>query len=187
MTRRMSDLIALYCDHYDNLSNSWNGSRTAILLSRADNYLYMRYKNGETMGISQYQCEEIETLSILDSLGYPMYDVGTYLYKGMIMSIYEKLKSEEVNEEILNDINDPYSSFYQQLAREDYDMGVKMFHSYINNLENSICDDDVSEDVKNAILGENNSKLNVANKAFMIASYMALKNHKNIEDKSIKM
>lgn len=187
MTKQVSDLIALYRDHYDELANSWNGNRTAILISRADNYSYMRYKNGEAIDMSEYQRDEIETLSILENLGYPMYDIGTYLYKGVIMSIYDNLKNNESNEKILSDINDPYSSFYQQLAREDYDMGVKLFHSYINNIESEIDNNKVVEKVKKEILGNKNSKLNVADRAFMIASYMAIKNNKQNENISIKM
>ena len=51
----------------------------------------LRYKNGNISDISEIEQLKMETLDLLESLGYPMDEFGTYLYKDVITTIREQL------------------------------------------------------------------------------------------------
>ena len=83
--------------------NVWNDISYAILLCKADKKLYERYKECEakankknvanvmTSELSDDQLEEMQVLSILDNLGYSLDEMGTYLYKEVIVTAYNEI------------------------------------------------------------------------------------------------
>ena len=85
--------------------------------------------------LSQREKKEVETLKILEELGYSLEETGTYFYKDVIVQAIEQLQeatSEENYRELIIAINNNYSQFYFDIARNGYDVGLKTFHSCIN-------------------------------------------------------
>ena len=60
----------------------------------------LRYKNGNISDISEIEQLKMETLDLLESLGYPMDEFGTYLYKDVITTIREQLGVVETREDV---------------------------------------------------------------------------------------
>ena len=78
---------------------------------------------------------DAKTLKILEELGYSLEETGTYFYKDVIVKAVEQLQessSEESYQELIEDLNNDYSQFYFDIARNGYDVGLKTFHSCIN-------------------------------------------------------
>lgn len=85
--------------------------------------------------LSKREKKEVETLKILEELGYSLEETGTYFYKDVIVQAIEQLQeatSEENYRELIIAINNNYSQFYFDIARNGYDVGLKTFHSCIN-------------------------------------------------------
>ena len=84
---------------------------------------------------------DIEVLTYLENSGYSMDLMGTYYFKDMVITIMEKIVSfssldgEEYNN-LMNEINNPYSQFYLDLARNRYDLGINTFNEYIRKAIN---------------------------------------------------
>lgn len=78
----------------------------------------------------------VEVYHYLLSLGYCPKLKGIIFFKEMIVSIIYKitnmksLDGEEM-QELLAQINSPYSQFYLDLSRNRYDIGVKTYHEYL--------------------------------------------------------
>ena len=85
--------------------------------------------------LSKREKKEVETLKILEELGYSLEETGTYYYKDVIVQAIEQFQdatSEENYRELIIAINNNYSQFYFDIARNGYDVGLKTFHSCIN-------------------------------------------------------
>ena len=85
--------------------------------------------------LSKREKKEVETLKILEKLGYSLTETGTYFYKDVIVKAIEQLQEatlEENYRELIIAINNNYSQFYFDIARNGYDVGLKTFHSCIN-------------------------------------------------------
>ncbi len=78
----------------------------------------------------------VEVYHYLLSLGYCPKLKGIIFFKEMIVSIIYKilnmksLDGEEM-QELLAQMNSPYSQFYLDLSRNRYDIGVKTYHEYL--------------------------------------------------------
>lgn len=98
---------------------------------------YSAYKEGNILvdDLEKREKLEVETLKILEELGYSLEETGTYFYKDVIVKAVEQLQessSEESYQELIEDLNNDYSQFYFDIARNGYDVGLKTFHSCIN-------------------------------------------------------
>lgn len=121
---------------------------------------------------------KVAALSLLEQLGYPMGNIGTYLYVTVIAEIMYKFENSnkdnfvENGKQILKEINNPFSSFYVLLARENLDMGVKSFHEAINdaieNVDLTRVSGGLSYDIYNGLPDE----VSVSENAFILASYL---------------
>ena len=98
---------------------------------------YKDYKEGMVPieKLNEKEKKEVETLKILEKLGYSLTETGTYFYKDVIVKAIEQLQEatlEENYRELIIAINNDYSQFYFDIARNNYDVGLKTFHSCIN-------------------------------------------------------
>lgn len=98
---------------------------------------YKDYKEGMVPieKLNEKEKKEVETLKILEKLGYSLTETGTYFYKDVIVKAIEQLQEatlEENYRELIIAINNDYSQFYFDIARNGYDVGLKTFHSCIN-------------------------------------------------------
>lgn len=163
---------SLYVLNEKRPANVWNDISYAILLSKADFKLYDRYKNGDAISLNEYQTTEMKILSILERLGYPMDELGTYLYKEVVMSAYNEMMENNNTDNLKKEVNSRYSNFYHMIARDYYEMGVKSFHSYIEKACSKKIEEKKDYMLIDRIFSQDELESNYGNKALIIASYM---------------
>lgn len=132
--------------------------------------LLLDYKENDTIHADSY--EKIQVLNLLDKLGFPMDEIGTYLYRDVIMTSLKDIEYKRSNDEILEGLNNFYSSTYQNIARDDYWIGITTLHSLIRRAIDKISDDNTDKLVISEIFSEDDLDSNYGIKAFMIASYL---------------
>ena len=161
--------------------NVWNDVNYAISLAKADQKQYDRYKddmriiNNEPIDeLSEYQLDEIKIMSILERLGFSLDEVGTYLYKEVVMNVYSDIG--KCGENLLTELNNKYSSYYQQIARGYYEMGVTTFHNYIESAIKGIDETGTDESLMETIFGNDLGNSGYGTRAYEIASYMIRSN-----------
>ena len=136
----------------------------------AEKKLLLDYKENDTINTDGY--EKIQVLNLLDKLGFPMDEIGTYLYRDVIMASLKDIEYKRSNDEILEGLNNFYSSTYQNIARDDYWIGITTLHSLIRRAIDKISDDNTDKLVISEIFSEDDVDSNYGIKAFMIASYL---------------
>lgn len=157
------------------------GRSYAKLLAREDMELYRKYNIGDTAEFSEHQLRNMEVLNVLEKLGYPQTELGTYLYKELVMSAFDKIKDfnrkidKDKAEDLLKEMNDAFSSFYVQVARDDMEIGVKSFHLYIGKAIDRIDESKIDSQLAEKIFGKNPVESNYGVQAFKIASYLSKK------------
>ena len=98
---------------------------------------YEKFKSGSLDELSEDRLEQMEVLAMLEKLSFSMDSMGTYLYKDMIVKVMRYLDGQDdlghaLDEaELLQELKNPYSQFYFDLARNEMDIGLKTFHSHI--------------------------------------------------------
>ena len=166
-----------------DLKNVLNGSSYAAFCAKNDREIYHEYKSGETEKLTVEEIKEMQALSVLEDLGYPLDELGTYLYKEVIahardeMDGYNRRKEEdkEKAQALLIDLEDAYSNFYHMIAREDLEMGIKSFHICIWRAVQEIDDSKIDRELAEKIFGKNPIPLTYGAQAFKIASYLSKK------------
>ena len=154
-----------------------DGTSYAMFEAHLDKEAYEKSKKGELEEISEIQERDIKILRILEGLGYPMDELGTYLYKDVIAEAYEKVKDVSSRRDmdkcrdLMASLNDAYSDFYRWIARDDKEMGVKSFHFYIGEAISKIDDDSIDKELAIKVFGSNPEDLNYGLQAFQLACY----------------
>ena len=146
-----------------------NSSRTA----------YIKYKKGERF--PDDYLDEVRIVEILDDLGFSIDEVGTFLYAKMILSVLAYLREipirgivlseEELNEQLEN----AFSQFYLDIARNDLDIGIKTFHFSIKRALLKVDLDSVDRKLATTILGDNFDISDYSHNALAIAKYLNIK------------
>ena len=159
----------------------------AIWCANYDKKVYEKSKQESLEDISITKKRTLKILSLLEKLGYPMNELGTYFYERLILSVYENLieiiDKEDIQkyEQLVSELNDNYSSFYLWLARDDLEIGIKSFHFYIEKAiskANNHLNDELISDIYDQNIEV--SKLNQGNRALHLAMYLL----KNSEEKT---
>ena len=169
---------------YEKLLLIINGVSYAMNEANEDKKKYSLFKQGYTQVFTEEENKNMQVLSILERLGYSLDELGTYLYKDVIVEVYKKIedvsrsKNIDMYSVLISQLNDAFSNFYHNLARENKDMGVKSFHLYINKAIEKI-NDDVDKELSKRIYGDNPEELNYGLQAFQIAAYVADKHAYN--------
>lgn len=172
MIKRLVDLTEL-----EKLNMLIDGTSYAMFEAHLDKEAYEKSKKGELEEISEIQERDIKILRILEGLGYPMDELGTYLYKDVIAEAYEKVKDVSSGRdmdkcrELMASLNDAYSDFYRWIARDDKEMGVKSFHFYIGEAISKIDDNSIDKELAIKVFGSNPEDLNYGLQAFQLACY----------------
>lgn len=155
----------------------WIGSLT-MKTAMNDSLLYDKYKND--IEVSEDKIIDMEILSILDRLGFPMNELGTYLYKDVISSTYENIRNCKDESDILNimaDLKYRYSNAYSMIARDGYEMGIKTFHRFVEDAVKKIDEDKIDIAFFDTIFDET-SEHDTGSRAFEIASYLIKEDNK---------
>lgn len=156
-----------------------------------DRNYYEEFKLGQSEQLSEENLRDMNLLSILEKLGYPLDELGTYLYKDVIAEVYEFLKGiskrsdMEKCRNMLSQLNDSYSQFYHNIARGNKEMGINAFHLYIQNAIDKIQEDSINKKLSSKIFGKKTEELTYGTQAFLIASYTSnLYSCDNVEEYS---
>lgn len=110
--------------------------------------IYSMYKSGQLQSCGKYE-REFKVLELLDSMGFPMNHPGTYFFKDLIIKIFYTLAFADHNGRInlIRELDNPFSNFYFDLARNDLDLGIKSFHEFVldafNNMDVGNADPDL--------------------------------------------
>ena len=93
---------------------------------------YIEYKNRVNSG-SNYKSLEFETLITLENMGYPINDIGIYYFRDLIVRACV-LKKEGINDtDLCTLLDDKFSQFYFDVARNENDIGIKNFNRIIGS------------------------------------------------------
>lgn len=138
---------------------------------------YEAYKKGELKNVTE-DCEsEMKILNLLEIIGYQLDNIGTYLYKNMIFRIIYYLRGNKVRGEELSvptlkeQLENPFSQFYVDIARNDLDIGIKTFHATIIMASKEAIKQEQETEVVQ-ILGEEFDLTKYIANAFTIANYL---------------
>lgn len=137
----------------------------------------LKYKNGKIV-LTEEEQMSMDTLDLLESLGYPMDEFGTYLYKDVIMSIRQKLGNIQTRSDIkdskniLEEAKSPYSQLYFNLARNERDIGVKEYHRIMLNSFKKIDYEKASSEVLYKVYGNIPFGMDYGENAFTLATFL---------------
>lgn len=160
-----------------NLNMVWCNNPVSI---HVDNSMvdYKLYQKDPT-DIRKGQGDSIEVLDLLAKLGYPMDLVGTYLYKDMILIAKNYLldiQDDQVQKnQLLAQMQSPYSQFYFDIARNDLDIGIKTFHEYVNEAIENIQYNKADSILMQEIYPIKANEIPVGKNAFLLSQYLVNK------------
>ena len=158
-----------------------HGTNIAMNEASADRKKYIDYSYGEDLELTEDEMKDMELLEILESLGYSINELGTYLYKDVIKEAYKCIKDldlksdDEQKRAIISSLTDAFSGLYHYIARECKEMGVKSFHLYIQKSIDKINYSLVDKELSTKIFGDQKAEQDYGMQAFQIASYVARK------------
>ncbi|MBO5121385.1 MAG: hypothetical protein J6C28_06850 [Bacilli bacterium] len=139
---------------------------------------YAKYKSGSSEGFSEERVEQMEVLNVLEKLSFPMDEVGTYFFKDMIVKAKRYLNGtddfgrEISQEELLQELQDPFSQFYFDLARNELDIGLKTFHTTIEHALESVDYEKADTTLLLEIYSNFSKETDYGEHALMIAKHM---------------
>lgn len=144
-----------------------------------DKTCYSAYKEGKLAEMSFETEQEMRILELLEQLGFPMDDAGTYLYKNMIARAVRKISDVSTREEILackdlvTQMKTPYSQFYVDVARNDLDMGVTSFHRCVQRALSKVDATKAEPMLLFQIYSNFTEDMDYGEQAFVLSSYVA--------------
>lgn len=140
--------------------------------------LHEIYWSGRIYGFDQYdltdyQKQDLDILYLLEEFGFSLNETGTFLYKEMIAEAINKLSTatdRESKEIIYQQMQQPFSQFYVDVARNNLDMGIKTYHSFVSlsyrHREKDCINRRLAREMK-----LNTQEENYAHQAYKIANY----------------
>lgn len=129
-------------DCKEDLIKVLDGTSFAKTIAKKDKEKYEQYKAGTYKSDVESDYGDIYILALLEGMGFPMDNLGTYLYKELIMEVKEQLKEKEETiesyNEIYDDVNNFDSNLYLWVASDYLEMGRKTFMLYMKQAFDSI-------------------------------------------------
>lgn len=145
--------------------------------AKKDKENFEKYKKGEYSDSSNNTLNNMKILDLLQRLGYPMEELGTYLLKDVIAEVYNYIQDENGNKDvdkcnsIIKELNNPFSNVYHYIAREWKEIGIKTLHLFIQRAQNRIDYNSIDKELSKNIYGNNLEDKNYGFHAFQIAAY----------------
>ncbi len=155
----------------EDLIRVLQGPCFAILEAKKDREKFQQYQKDKVVDFSKEELKDMKILEILQKLGYSINELGTYLYKDVISEIYNEIPKRK-NSELIQELNNIYSSFYLYIASEWKEMGLKTFHAQIKKARERMNIPLIDNELKKRIYGEN-EKATYGIQAYQIAKYIA--------------
>lgn len=166
------------CSHEETKKMFLYGTSYVMWLTNFEKELYEKSKKEPIEDLKGSERISVQILSLLEKLGYPMNELGTYLYAKVILSVCESLNEIIADEDIekynklVSDLNDAYSSFYLWIARDDLEIGLKSFHLYIERTISMIDYSKSNKKLISSIYDKDITELNYGEQALYLASYL---------------
>ncbi|MEE3342570.1 MAG: hypothetical protein VZS44_00585 [Bacilli bacterium] len=138
---------------------------------------FEKYKKNEDNFFDEDILDNMRLLDLLQRLGYPMEELGTYLFKDVIYEVYNYIKDDNGDRDdekcshIMKELSNPFSSFYLYIAREWKELGIKPFHLFIRRSQDNIDYKSIDKGLVKKIYGNNMGDSNYGFHAFQIAAY----------------
>lgn len=155
---------------------------------------YLSYKNNSLIIKEQTKILEMKVISLLEEIGFPITEVGTYLYTEVIVKIIniitalestkkiykDHLKEQEIiniinnsKQELIDELNNLTSNFYIELSNKE--INLSLFHSYIKK---SIVDNNKDSKKEDKLFEEKISKeqISYGELAYKIANFIISNN-----------
>lgn len=139
---------------------------------------YEKYQAGCLDDFDEKKLLEMEVIGVLDKLNFPLCEVGTYLFKDMIVKAIHELDGYDyfgnllTEDALLMQMRQPFSQFYVDIARNELDMGIKTFHTYIERMLEDVNYKNMDISILCEIYGNSFKDTDYGEHAFLIAKYM---------------
>lgn len=169
----------------------------AVYLSSLDKKMFYDCKNGILKKLPEEKTNEMNVLLLLEQLGYPMDELGTYLYKNVIINVINYLENVNTEREIrdckclVKELKDCFSNFYLNIARFELEMGVKTFHKNVKDTFSKIDYSKININLFSEIFGNIKMSIDYGELAFILGSYLSgklvTKKENNIEYDEVKI
>ena len=173
----------------EKLNSVLFGNCLAVYCANTDKKNYKQYKLGNISKLTNDELIDMKVLDLLYSLGYPNNELGTYLYKEVICELYRYINDnfDELTmveyEYIIKDLNNAYSQFYFNQARNILEMGVTSFHLYIQDTINKIDENKIDKELSKKVYGPNPVEFNYGIQALQLTGYLLNKySYDNVEN-----
>ena len=160
----------------ERLNVFFNSVNFMANVAHQDKKAYEAYKRTQEV-VEGASIEELEILNILDELGYPLGEIGTYLYKALIVNILNYLWGVPIRREVLSEeelkeqLNNPFSQLFFDIARNDMDLGIKTFHAAINRASANVDIESVNRKMSEEIFSGDFDPVDYSFNALDIAKY----------------
>ena len=132
----------------ERLNVFFNSVNFMANVAHQDKKAYEAYKRTQEV-VEGASIEELEILNILDELGYPLGEIGTYLYKALIVNILNYLRGVPIRR----------------------DLGIKTFHAAINRASANVDIESVNRKMSEEIFSGNFDPVDYSFNALDIAKY----------------
>ena len=129
---------SLIAEYRDDLLNVLDGTSLAKTIAKDDKDKYDKYKKGAFVSDKKYDYKNMYILSLLESLGFSMDELGTYLYKELILEVEEQLEKSSGESSI-----DSYKKLLNKISNinEEGSLEQEKFDHYNNRFINYISND----------------------------------------------
>lgn len=138
---------------------------------------YKMYKSGKIFEDSDKKLE-MQILSLLEKIGYPMDEIGTYFYKRIIFKVIKILEAIDRgestlnNEELIAQLQNPFSQFYVEVAKIELDIGIKTFHMYVGQANSEIDYLSATPEILYRIYSNSSEDMDYGEHAFLLSSFL---------------
>ena len=159
----------------ERIEMALQGTSYAMYEAARDKNNFQKYQTKDIEDLSEEAIKDMKILDVLQQLGYPMDELGTYLYKDMIREVYDKLEKMSTPKEvyqykaILSELRKPFSNSYLYIAREWKEMGIKSFHLYIQKALSKVDEQSSNKKLSKEVYGGKLDRQNYAVNAYRIA------------------
>ena len=118
---------------------------------------------------------DVIIIQCLEKLGFPLDEMGTYLYKDVISSVVDSLikyDDDAQKQQLAEQLNHTYSQFYFDVAKNDNDMGVNTFHAYIQKALSKINPEKKDLELVNRLFLSEENPVGYGEEAFVIGNFI---------------
>ncbi len=150
---------SLIAEYRDDLLNVLDGTSLAKTIAKDDKDKYDKYKKGAFVSDKKYDYKNMYILSLLEGLGFSMDELGTYLYKELILEVEEQLEkssgesSIDSYKKLYDQLNNINSNLYAWVYSDYLEMGKKTYMAYLNRAFEKVDLSKVDKNIQMSLFG----------------------------------